>query len=171
MRKIILFIASSLDGYIARENENIDWLFSDQDYGYTAFLHTIDTVLMGGKTYRQILGFGGDFPYASKNCYVFTHDILLQSNEEVTFIHHDIIDFVKELKEKKGKDIWLIGGSQINGLLQRHGLIDEIQLFLHPVLIGNGIRVFDYLTQDQWFSVQGVEEFDTGLIKLVYRKK
>ena len=142
MRKIVLFIATSLDGYIARENGDIDWLFSDQDYGYSKFFDSIDTVLMGGKTYRQVMGFGGDFPYASKNCFVFTHDVSYESNDEVTFIHHNLEEFTTALKEKEGKDIWLIGGSEINTILLNEGLIDEMRIFMHPVILGHGIPLF-----------------------------
>ncbi len=171
MRKVILFITSSIDGYIARENGDVDWLFTDQDYGYKDFTETIDTVLMGGATYRQVLGFGGEWPYQTKNSYVFTHDASLRSNEEVTFIHHDVPEFVKGLKEKEGKNIWLIGGSQINTVLLNEDLIDEIQLFIHPVILGEGIPLFTGSSIETWFTINGIEEFDTGLMKLVYQKK
>ena len=100
MRKIILFIATSLDGYIARENGDIDWLFTEGEYGYNEFYDSIDTVLMGGKTYRQALTFGDEFPYATKQAYVFTRDVNHKSNEEVAFIHHDMLDFAQDLKRK-----------------------------------------------------------------------
>jgi len=73
MRRIILFIAASLDGHIARPSSEVDWLFTDQDYGYTEFLASVDTVLMGRKTYEQVLTFG-EFPYQEKQSYVFSRD-------------------------------------------------------------------------------------------------
>jgi dihydrofolate reductase len=171
VRKIILFIATSLDGYIARENGDIDWLFSDQDYGYHKFYDSIDTVLLGGKTFRQVMGFGGDFPYATKNCYVFTHDVSNESNDEVTFIHHNVADFVSDLKNENGKDIWLIGGSQINTILLNEGLIDEMRIFMHPVILGSGIPLFQQVALESWFKIHDVEEFESGLIQLTYNRK
>ena len=169
MKKVKLFIATSLDGFIARENGDIDWLYTDQDYGYTEFLNTIDTVLMGGKTYRQVLGFG-DWPYGTKQSIEFTHDLKAQSTDEVTFIHHDIPGCVKRLKEEKGKDIWLVGGAEINTLLLESGLIDELWIFKMPALLGRGIPLFNR-TSERWFQIQDIEEFDSGLVKMLYHKK
>ncbi len=171
MRKIILYITSSLDGYIARENGDVDWLLQDQDYGYKDFVDTIDTVLMGGKTYRQVLEFGGEWPYQTKNSFVFTHDVSYQSNDEVTFIHHDVVPFVRELKDKEGKDIWLIGGSEINTLLLNEGLIDELWIFIHPMILGTGIPLFTSNSNDTWFQVNDIEEYDSGMVRIMYSKK
>lgn len=171
MRKVILFIATSLDGFIARENGDVDWLFTEGEYGYKEFYDSIDTVLMGGKTYRQVLTFGEEFPYATKQAYVFTRDINYKSNEEVTFIHHDMLDFVKDLKSRKGKDIWLIGGSEINTAFLAAGLIDEMWLFVHPVMLTRGIPIFYDTQVDHWFKLNNIEEFDTGMVKMVYHKK
>jgi dihydrofolate reductase len=171
MRKIILFIATSLDGFIARENGEVDWLFTEGEYGYKEFFNSVDTVLMGGKTYRQILTFGDEFPYATKQAFVFTRDVNYRSNEEVTFIHHDMIEFVNELRTKKGKDIWLIGGSEINTAFLNAGLIDEMWLFVHPVILTRGIPLFYDTGADHWMKINDIEEFDTGLVKMVYVRK
>lgn len=170
MKRVKLFIATSLDGYIARSNGDIDWLYTDQDYGYTNFLKNIDTVLMGGKTYRQVLDFG-DWPYATKKSYVFTHDLQSESTEDITFIHHDIAGCVRRLKEEKGKDIWLVGGAAINTILLEAGLIDELWLFKMPVLLGSGIPLFHQSEQENWFQIKDVEEFESGLLKMVYHRK
>lgn len=174
MRKVILYSAVSLDGFIARTNGDIDWLFQGeegQDYGYADFIQTIDTVIMGGTTFRQILTFEGDFPYADKRCYVVTRDVALK-HEYAEFIHHDIIDHVNTWKnEIVGKNIWLVGGSEINTILLEHQLIDELQLFIHPVFLTKGIRLFNEINLDQWFTLSDIEEFSNGMVRLVYHFK
>lgn len=170
MKRVKLFIATSLDGYIARPNGDIDWLYTDQDYGYTDFLQTVDTILMGGKTYRQVLGFG-DWPYATKQSFVFTHDLEAKSQEDITFIHHDITGCVRRLKEGSGKDIWLVGGAEINTILLEAGLIDELWIFQMPVLLGAGIPLFNQTKKENWLQIKDVEEFDSGLLKTIYHKK
>ena len=171
MRKIVLYSAMSLDGFIARENGDIDWLFTGEntDYGYSQFTQTVDTVVMGGKTFRQVLSFGGDFPYADKRCYVFTRDVNA-NHDYATFLHHDLIKHVREMKEEKGKDIWLVGGAEINTSLLEAGLIDELQLFVHPVILGKGIPLFYEAKLDHWFKVANVEEFTDSMIHLTYVK-
>ena len=162
----------SLDGFIARENGEIDWLFDgqDMDYGYGEFVKTIDTVLVGGSTFRQVLSFGGDFPYADKRCYVFTRDVA-STHEYAEFIHHDILHHIEQWKnEEHGKDIWLVGGGEINTMLLEAGLIDELQLFVHPVILSKGIRLFNAGDMDRWFKLADVEEFVDGMIHLTYHK-
>lgn len=171
MKKVKLFIATSIDGFIARENGDVDWLYTDQDYGYNAFAQSVDTVLMGGKTYRQVLGFSREWPYQDKQSVVFTHDLSSQSNDEITFVHHDIAAHVERMKTEKGKDIWLVGGGQINTIMLEAGLIDELWLYKMPVVLGSGIPLFYSIPKDSWFEIQDIEEFDTGLVKMVYHKK
>jgi dihydrofolate reductase len=146
MRKIILYIATSLDGFIAREDGNIDWLtgFSSpegEDYGYKDFLAGIDTTLLGYNTYQQTLTFEGGFPYPEHRNYVFS-----RSNHEETsfvrFVKKDISAFISELKAEAGKNIWLIGGGALNGYFMKNGLIDSIILSIIPVILGSGIKLF-----------------------------
>ncbi|WP_018476770.1 dihydrofolate reductase family protein [Pontibacter roseus] len=147
MRKIILYIAASTDGYIARPDGNIDWLHDkkytipDEDFGYTAFLQTIDTTLMGNSTYKQVLGFDMPFPYPDFQNYVFSRSEQ-QDTEHVTFVKDKLVDFIEQLKEQPGKDIWLIGGGQLNSVLLNAGLLDEIILTYIPIVLGRGIPLF-----------------------------
>ncbi len=121
MRKIVLFIASSLDGYIARSNGDIDWLFTDQNYGYTKFLDSIDTVLMGRKTYEQVLTFG-EYPYQEKKSYVFTKNLDFQATSDVEVVTN-LESFVNDLRLLDGKNIWLVGGAlQISRMCLRISL-------------------------------------------------
>ena len=111
MRKIRLFIASSLDGYIARTSGEVDWLFSDSDYGYAEFFAQIDTVIMGNKTYQQILGFG-EYPYKGKKGFVFSQILQGEKDNNVEFVGGDLKSFINKLRQSSGGDIWLVGVSQ-----------------------------------------------------------
>lgn len=168
MRKIKLFTALSLDNFIAKKDGGIDWLFMDADYGYTPFSQSIDTTLMGRKTYEQVLTFG-DFPYPNSTNFVFTKNQNLQDNENVSFIKTDIIAFCENLKKQSGKDIWLIGGGAINSILLNHGLIDELILSIHPVYLGEGIPLFPYIKKQVDMKLIANTIFPNGLVQLTYQ--
>lgn len=166
MRKVILFIATSLDGFIAKKNGDIEWLFTDQDYGYDAFFSSIDTTIMGRITYDQIASFY-PFPYQGKMNYVFTRNEM-PKNSDVTFVKTPLIPFVKGLKEQQGKDVWLVGGGQINALLLENELIDQIIVSIHPIALGEGIPLFPGNAQDRLFKLKDTKSYDTGLVQLTY---
>src|SRR5919199_5995017 len=96
MRKVVLFIASSLDGYIARPSGDIDWLFTDQDYGYSEFFASVDTVLMGRKTYEQVLTFD-EYPYQDVKSYVFSNNLNFQADKNVELVKEDSKNFIYNL--------------------------------------------------------------------------
>ena len=168
MRKIILFIAVSLDGYIAKADGGLDWLFSDRDYGYTPFLESIDTTLMGYETYEKVLGFG-EFPYPDKVNYVFSINHKGEKSPYVEFIGGDIASFAKGLREMPGKDIWLVGGGKINTVMLNAGLIDEMIISVHPVVLGSGIPLFANNPKERNFVLEDSESFSSGLVQLKYR--
>jgi dihydrofolate reductase len=177
MRQVVLYIAASLDNYIARLDGNTEWLHSPdyslpkEDYGYNDFYKTIDTTLMGKNTYKVIIGFDGPFPYTDKTNYVFSRSTDNQDTEYVKFITGNIIDFVRQLKKDKGKDIWLIGGGQINALLLNNDLIDKIILTLIPMTLGQGIPLFDRQTKETKFILESSQSFNSGLVQLTLKKK
>ena len=171
MRKVILYIATSIDNYIAAKDGSVDWLFSDQDYGYKDFERSVDAVVMGGTTYRQALTLADEYPYAHKMSYIITRDISYRNSGDIKFIHQDVVDHMLELKEKPGKDIWLIGGSEINTLFLINDLIDEIWIYQHPVILGEGIPLFGNSNSMTWFELHDLEEFDTGMLKMIYVRK
>ncbi len=166
MRKIVLFIASSLDGFIARENGGTGWLFSDADYGYKKFFASVDTVLVGRKTYEQALGFGS-WPFEGKKCVVLSRKKLRDKRVEFS---GDAVSVAKKLKRQKGKNIWLVGGSQIIFALMNAGLVDEIILSIHPIVLGKGIPLFASITRETKFALAGVKRFKSGLAQLHYLK-
>ncbi|CAF1106177.1 unnamed protein product [Rotaria sp. Silwood1] len=153
MRKVILFIAASIDGFIAREDGNIDWLppinnENNDDYGYKSFYENIDVTLIGRKTYQQILTF--------------------PANEFVEFVNDDVYEFVNQLKSQSGKDIWLVGGAQLNKTLLNLGLIDEIILTIIPIVLGKGIHLFGQQSIEQQFKYSDTKIFPSGCVQIKY---
>jgi dihydrofolate reductase len=170
MRKVKLFIASSLDCYIAREDGGIDWLFTDDDYGYTKFYDSIDTIIVGRKSYDQSLTFN-EYPYKGKKVYVFTRKKVRKNNNEqdVEYIDTNIQDFVTSLTQSIGKDIWLIGGSEIVSVLLNAGLVDEIILSIHPIILGTGIPLLRDIQKEVNLKLENSLSFDSGLTQLYYK--
>lgn len=145
-RKIVVFIADSLDGCIATKEDSLDWLEEtpgEGDNGYAAFLETVDTILMGRRTYDWLLDKLGPegFPYRAQKCYVFSHASLVQDGR-VEFVQEPLRPFVEHLQEKTGKNIWLVGGSGLIESFRAEGLIDEWIITIAPTLLGEGIPLF-----------------------------
>ncbi len=176
MRKIKLYIAVSLDGKIAGKDGNVKWLDAlpnpDQlDYGYAEFLNSIDTTLMGNNTYRQLLSWGIDFPYRDKKNYVFTRNRKLTEDKNVQFVNQDHVKFVGNLKSESGRDIWLIGGGEINTLLLNAGLIDEMIIFIIPVVLGDGIALFKGIPKECTLKMVQTRTYGNGVVEVKYRFK
>lgn len=171
MRQIRLYIAASIDGYIARSDGAIDWLSmvekAGEDYGYNDFIKSIDTTLMGYQTYAHVLTFG-KFPYPGLQNYVFSRQARPADGNPVAFISEDPAAFVRRLKEQPGGDIWLIGGGQINTLLLNAGLIDELILSIIPIILGEGIPLFGGKPKETKWALKGQKSFDTGLVQAQY---
>jgi dihydrofolate reductase len=171
MRKLILYIAASLDAYIARPDGDTSWLHDErftvegEDFGYSTLLQGIDTTLMGHGTYKVILGFDMPFPYADKVNYVFSRSSQ-PATEQVRFVREDVAAFVQRLKQEPGQDIWLIGGGQVNTLLLNAGLIDELIITYVPVILGSGIPLFAAGAQERQLQVLGSKNFPNGFVQL-----
>lgn len=159
------FVASSLDGFIARKDGGIDWLFTDQDYGYTEFLSGIDTVVMGRKTYELCLTFG-EYPYKAQRNYVFSRTKAELAH--ATVVNEPVPEFVARLRREPGKDIWLVGGGELAGAFLAAGEVDDLLVFVHPILIGSGLPLAARLPADVKFRLVQTRAFDTGLVKLAY---
>lgn len=166
IRLLKLYIAASLDGYIAGHEGEIDWLDAggDLDYGYQEFYESVDTTLMGNSTYPLTLTVD-EFPYKKKTNYVFTRGTPPADTEYVRFVSGDISAFVRSLKEAPGEDIWLVGGGQINTVMLNDGLIDEIILTVFPLVLGKGIPLFAPGAARSGFETVGCETYETGLIQ------
>ncbi|MCB0804338.1 MAG: dihydrofolate reductase [Bacteroidales bacterium] len=176
MRKIILYAAQSLDGYIAEPDGSIGFLdvFNEpdgSDHGYAEFMNTIDTTLMGNNTYQQVLGFDMPFPYKNLENFVFTRNSEKKRDENVMFVNHDPVQFVGKLKKEKGKNIWLVGGDEINTLLLGSGMIDELLLFVAPVFLKEGIPLFSNWPRGLKINPLNSEIFPSRIIMLHYQVK
>ncbi|QCS53284.1 dihydrofolate reductase family protein [Priestia flexa] len=169
-RKVILYIATTIDGFIARENGKIDWLVeneTNEDYGYNEFDESIDTVFMGRHTYEQVLTFG-EFPYKGKEVFVVTTKKGGKS-EDVTFISPtEVHDKVTELKKLEGKNIFLVGGGSLNALFLNENLIDEYWIFQKPILLGSGIPLFQGNVADTPLSLIDSKIYPSGFVFLKF---
>lgn len=182
MRKLIYYVAASLDGFIARRDGSVDWLPVPQpggeDYGYAALLARVDALVMGRKTYEQLPTFG-PWPYGERRALVFSRARAGQRDEHADFIAGDTAAVVAALKEQRaGGDIWLMGGGETAQACRDAGLIDELIVTFIPVLLGDGISLF---TPDAAAASSGTtvphavpltlrdcRSFKDGLVQLCY---
>jgi dihydrofolate reductase len=165
MRKIILQLAVSLDGFIEGPNGEFDWCFTDQDYGMSAFLDRIDAVFFGRKSYELLRKFEEN-PYPDKNKYVFSTTLPALAN--TILISKDIENKVRQIKTKEGKDIWLFGGARLTSTLMNAGLIDELMLSVHPLILGAGKPLFEDISRKVKLKLTDTRSYDTGLVQLFY---
>lgn len=176
MRKIKLYIAVSLDGYIATPDGGVEWLnqfqiSKNEDYGYKEIYQSIDTILMGGRTYRDIVGFGCEWPYKDKTTYIVSrNNINLTPSEQVYFITDHVTGNVEKLKESTGKDIWLAGGGELVSMLLDANQIDEMHLCYLPIVLGQGISLFPNKPKETIWKLVGSKSFLSGAISITYTR-
>jgi dihydrofolate reductase len=172
-RKVVLYIAESLDGFIAREDGDISWLSivekPDEDYGYEEFIATVDTVIMGRKTYDKVLSFGIEFPHKGRKCYVLSKTTK-GNDENVEFYNGDINDLINRLRSENGKSIFIDGGSEVVREFASKNLIDEYIISIIPILLGKGIRLFKETDIENNLKLIESRTFDTGLVQLKYER-
>ncbi|MGK9124556.1 dihydrofolate reductase family protein [Olivibacter sp. SA151] len=176
MRKISLFIAMSLDGYIAKPNDDLNFLKlvekEGEDYGYTSFTDTVDTLIVGRKTYDYVLKEVGSSHYdnGQRDVYVITRNQRPNAGRTI-FYTGDLVELVKRLKSENGKNIYCDGGAEIINELLKHDLIDEFIISVIPILLGDGTRLFKDERPEQMLELLTTKTYDTGLIQLHYRRK
>ncbi|MBL7784266.1 MAG: dihydrofolate reductase [Saprospiraceae bacterium] len=176
MSKVILYIATSLDGYIARPDGNLDWLTSvpnpeTGDYGYAALLERIGAIIMGRKTYDELLGFGIEWPYEGFDTIIVSTDKSLAIKSPDTRVLTDnLTEVVTALKKQSPKDIWLVGGGQLINVFIQHGLLDQMIISIVPKIIGDGIPLFPKNTLQTEWKLVGIQAFNTGLVNVTYEK-
>lgn len=176
MRKISLFIAISLDGYIAKPNNDLSFLKivekEGEDYGYAKFTSAIDTLIVGRKTYDYVLKEIGSSHYdnGERDIYVITRTPK-PNKGRVTFYTGDIAELVKKLKSENGKDIYCDGGAEVINELLKLDLIDEYIISIIPILLGNGTILFKDGRPEQLLELISSKSFDTGLMQLHYKRK
>ncbi len=168
MRKVILGLAVSLDSFIEGPNGEYDWCFTDQDYGLSTFFKRVDTVFVGRKTYEMSLGMeGGGAGFPKFKEYIFS-TTLDKVKDGATLINGDIKAQVQEIKKEKGKDIWLFGGAGLTTSLLNLGLVDELSLAVHPILLGGGKPLFNNIKDRIKLTLVDTKTFSTGLVSLTY---
>ncbi len=175
MRKIKLYIAISLDGYVADKNGGIAWLNENntgEDVGsYPEFIKSIDTVILGHSTYHQIVNelSPNEWPYKGLKTYVLTHK-KLESTDEIIFTSEDIKSLAENIKAKEGKDIWICGGANIAQQFYDKNLIDAYTLSIMPVILGDGIKLFAKSDMQSKLKLISANVYN-GYAELEYEKR
>lgn len=177
MSKVVLYIAQSLDGFIARPDGQLDWLTSvpypedGGDYGYSALLSSIGTTIMGRKTYEEILNLQPDWSYPGLDSYIVSRNPNLAIQSPDTYLlKEDLKTFVTGLKQKAEKDIWLIGGGQLITEFINLDLLDKMIITIIPKIIGEGIPLFAPKPAESNWKLIECQAFDTGLVNLTYER-
>lgn len=145
MGKVILFVAMSQDGFIADKNGNVDWLPQNEDpqdeCGYKALMNQVSTIIMGSRSYQQILGFG-DWAWGGKETFVFTSQSLKSPRKDIHFVNEGVKSFIDKLRQQgPSKDIWLLGGAELVKSFAKERLIDECIITIIPTILGEGIKL------------------------------
>lgn len=172
--KISVFIATSLDGYIAKKNDDIDWLATfnpptredeDKDCGFSKFFSTVDALVMGRKTYDVVSRFT-TWPYQDKRVIVLS-STLTSVCEQAELFNGEIKDLIEKLQDEGVKHIYVDGGVTISRFLNA-GLIDQLIISLIPVILGSGIPLFSNINDDTWCRLTSSYAYSNGLVKLQY---
>ena len=172
-RKVIVHIGTSADGYIARPDGDLEWLTSrpkpEGFYGMSDFMKSIDTKLLGRKTYEMSLRLGAKFDSKTRTIVFSRHAPPAGAPSGVEFVNCEIGPFVSRLREQPGKDIWLMGGGEIIASFLDAQAIDEFVVSVAPVFIGDGIPLIARHHRHVPLDLQSVERFDDGVVQLRYR--
>lgn len=174
--KIILYIAQSIDGYIAKTDGSLDWLEQHPnpeklDYGYYSFYNSISSTIMGNATYQEILGFGVDWPYPNCKSYIVSKNTQLEIKTPNTFLLNDLnLQTIDKIKVESQKNIWLIGGGKLIKSFLELKAIDEMIITTIPVLLGDGIPLFERGFKPQNFNLKHTQSFSNGVINIHYEK-
>jgi dihydrofolate reductase len=169
---VVLGLGISLDGYIARPDGTLDFLFMPKDYSMAPLFATIDTALIGRKTLDAALKMGGgSFARSSMATYVFSLSLAAGKRDGLIFTHQTPGALVRQLRKSKGKNIWLMGGGELARDFLKADLVDELYIGMVPVLIGAGIPLFPPGFPQREFSLVENKTYSKGLIALKYKRK
>ena len=174
-RKVKLFIAMSVDGYIAKDEDNIDFLSiverPGEDYGYADFKQSVDTLIWGRKTYDKVRTLGGnEFLHTDKKVYVLSRT-RTGKEEHVEFYNAPVKTLIASLQNEPGKDIYCDGGAEVIFELLKDSLIDEMIISVIPHLVGHGIRLFKDGAPEQALAFKRSITYPSGLVQLWYSKQ
>jgi dihydrofolate reductase len=169
MRKVVLGLGISLDGYIARLDGSVDFLFMPKDYSMAEFFRSVDAAIMGRKTYDASLAMGGSFG-VSMPAYVFSRSQPPGRRNGVTFVNRSCASLVGRLRKQRGKRLWLMGGGELAREFLKADLVDELYLGVVPVLLGEGIPLFPSGFPQRNFALVKNQSYSKGMIVLTYRR-
>lgn len=172
MRKVIMALGISVDGYIARPDGAFDFLFMPGDFmaDFAAFHATLDTAIMGRKTYDITKAMGDGGMGGKIRNYVFSRTLPPGERDGMTFVKGNPKALIERLRKQKGKNIWLMGGGELNRDFLKADLVDEIHLGIVPVLLGEGIPLFPSGFPQRNFALMENKSFSKGLISLKYKR-
>ncbi len=172
-RKVVLGLGISIDGYIARLNGGVDFLFMPKDYSMAPFFATIDTAVMGRKTLDVALKMGGESSFSGSSManYVFSRSKPAVEHAGLVFVNQSPAKFIGQLRKKPGKDIWLMGGGDLARDFLKADLVDELYLGIVPTLLGEGIPLFPCGFPQREFALIENKTYSKGLIALKYKRK
>ena len=172
-RNVIVHIATSADGYIARTDGDLEWLTSrpapEGFYGMNAFMRSIDTTILGRKTYEVSLRMGAKFDSKGRSIVFSRHAPPADAPPGVEFVNSAIAPFVSRLREYPGKDIWLMGGGELIASFLDEQAIDEFVISVVPVFIGDGIPLLARRHRQVPLDLHSIERFEDGVAQLHYR--
>jgi dihydrofolate reductase len=171
MRKLILGLAVTLDGYIEGPNGEYDWCFTDQDYGLNEFFTRVDAIFIGRKSYEMAQQHANNnngevipgMPAMTE--YVFSKT-LKSVKDGAVLVSDDSIAEARRIKEQPGKDIWLFGGASLTEALMKEGLVDELWMSVHPILLGSGKPLFRKQESRTKLTLLESKPYETGLVSL-----
>jgi dihydrofolate reductase len=171
MRKLILGLGISLDGYIARPDGAVDFLFMPKDYSMGPFFKTIDTAFMGRKTYEVALRMGGgSVGSPGISSYVFSRTLAAGERNGVIFVNDTPKKVTAMVRKRKGRNVWLMGGGELGRDFLKEDLVDELYIGVVPVLIGDGIPLFPSGFPQREFRLLENKTFSQGMIALKYER-
>jgi len=170
-KKVILYIAQSLDGYIAAAHDDLSFLNiverEGEDYGYANFLQNIDTIIIGRKTFDWVINKMGYFPNSDKKVYVVT-SLSKDNYDNIVFFSGSVSQLISDLKKQGDKHIFCDGGAYLVNKLLKEQLIDEIIISVIPVILGGGIKLFYDNYPQQNLKFNSVKSYESGLVQLNY---
>lgn len=175
-RKVILYIAQSLDGFISDSKGSVNWILGneenyDSDYGYETFIQEVDTVILGANTYKQIINelSPDKWVYENLQSYVLTNETI-KDTSNIKYVKTSIKELINKLRQENGKHIWICGGANLVNQCVKENLIDEYQITTVPVILGSGIRLFGGNSNQIRLELKDTKE-ENGLIMGIYEKK
>jgi dihydrofolate reductase len=171
MRRVVYGVGISLDGYIARPDGSVDFLFMPKDYSMAPFFKRCDTALLGRKTYEAGLKMsGGKMSGYGMKCYIFSKTLGEVGHKDFEVVREAPKPFIEVLRKKQGIDIWLMGGGELTRAFLQDDLVDELYLGVVPTLIGRGIPAFPAGFAQREFKLAENKTYSRGLIALRYER-